>query len=129
MNRERMVSAEVRVFLNHMYEYKKGVRQLVLYTMRREHESFAATRLERNGIPFLIQTVGNDKINLFFGRKECLGAVGTFIDRPLNRLTPEEDFMLGAMLGYDICRQCMRFCDRKHGYKTGEKKCKGLEVL
>lgn len=28
-------------------------------------------------------------------------------------LTPEEDFILGAMLGYDICAQCERYCKRK----------------
>ena len=119
MNRERIVPGEVRVFLNHVYEYKKGVRQLVLYTMSREHEVFASMRLEKSQIPFLTQAVGKNKINLFFGRKECLDAVRTFIDRPLNRLTPEEDFMLGAMLGYDIGRQCMRFCDRKYGCRAG----------
>ena len=35
------------------------------------------------------------------------------VTRPLNMLTPEEDFILGAMLGYDICAQCKRYCDRK----------------
>ncbi len=33
--------------------------------------------------------------------------------RPLNQLTPEEDFILGTMLGYDLCAQCERFCERK----------------
>ena len=56
--------------------------------------------------------VGN-KVNLYFGKRACLDAVKTFIDKPLNRLTPEEDFMLGAMLGYDITLQCERFCTRK----------------
>jgi hypothetical protein len=28
-------------------------------------------------------------------------------------LSPEQDFILGAMLGYDICVQCKRYCDRK----------------
>ena len=35
------------------------------------------------------------------------------VTRPLNQLTPEEDFILGAMLGYDICTQCERYCERK----------------
>lgn len=26
---------------------------------------------------------------------------------------PEEDFMLGIMLGYDISMQCERYCKRK----------------
>ena len=32
--------------------------------------------------------------------------------RPLQLLSPEEDFILGALLGYDICMQCERFCKR-----------------
>ena len=36
------------------------------------------------------------------------------VDKPLNQLTPEEDFILGAMLGYDICAQCERYCARKN---------------
>lgn len=35
------------------------------------------------------------------------------INRPLHQLSPEEDFMLGAMLGYDICAQCERYCELK----------------
>ena len=31
----------------------------------------------------------------------------------LDDVTPEEDFILGAMLGYDICAQCERYCERK----------------
>lgn len=34
------------------------------------------------------------------------------ITRPLQQLSPEEDFILGALLGYDICMQCERFCKR-----------------
>lgn len=34
-------------------------------------------------------------------------------NKPLSQLTPEEDFILGAMLGYDICAQCERYCERK----------------
>ena len=37
----------------------------------------------------------------------------TFVDKPLNKLTPEEDFMLGIMLGYDISMQCERYCKPK----------------
>ena len=30
---------------------------------------------------------------------------------------PEEDFILGAMLGYDLCQQCKRYCSKKEGIK------------
>ena len=55
----------------------------------------------------------DDKVNLYFGKRSCLDAVQTFVDKPLNKLTPEEDFMLGIMLGYDISMQCERYCKRK----------------
>ena len=51
-------------------------------------------------------------MNLYFGNRQCLKAVATFIHKPLNELSPEEDFMLGAMLGYDIVGQCERYCKR-----------------
>ena len=49
----------------------------------------------------MIQEVSEKKVNLYFGKQECLDAVKTFIHKPLNRLSPEEDFMLGAYLGCD----------------------------
>ena len=30
---ERKVPGEIRIFLNHVYEFKKGVRNMVLYTI------------------------------------------------------------------------------------------------
>lgn len=44
-------------------------------------------------------------------------AMRRLIIRPLNQLTAEEDFILGAMLGYDLCQQCKRYCDKKDGLK------------
>ncbi|MCI1681475.1 MAG: DUF2023 family protein [Bacteroides sp.] len=104
---------ELKVFLNHIYELKKGVRQMVLYTANKKYEDFAIKRLNSQKICYIIQPVGNDRINLFFGRKECINAIRLLITRPLNKLTPEEDFILGAVLGYDLSAQCKRFCERK----------------
>ena len=104
---------ELKVFLNHIHEFKKGVRQMILYTTNRKYEDFAVRRLDNQKINYLIQPVGTDKINLFFGRKECINASRYLVNRPLNQLSPEEDFILGAILGYDICAQCKRSCERK----------------
>lgn len=104
---------DMKVFLNHIYEFKKGVRQMVLYTANKKIEDFAIKRLESQKIKYIIQRVDGERINVFFGRPECINAIRMIVTRPLNLLTPEEDFMLGAMLGYDICAQCKRFCDRK----------------
>lgn len=104
---------DMKVLCNHIYEYKKGVRQMVLYTCNKRMEQYAVERLKHQGIPYLIQPVGNDRLNLFFGRQECLAAIRLMVTRPLNELSPEEDFILGALLGYDIRMQCERYCHRK----------------
>lgn len=114
----KTLPGEVRIFLNHIYEYKKGVRNMVLYTINKKHEDFVTQRLTSQQISFIKQEVDRNKINLFFGREECVNAIRSFVDRPLNQLTPEEDFILGAMLGYDICRQCERYCKRKENIKS-----------
>lgn len=106
-------TAEINVFLNHIYELKKGVRQMVLYTTNRRNEQFAVNRLRNHKIKYLIQPVDDERINLFFGKSECIEAIRMLVTRPLYKLTPEEDFILGAMLGYDICTQCRRYCTRK----------------
>lgn len=104
---------DMKVLMNHIYEFKKGVRQMILFTFNKKYETFALERLKRQNIDYIIQPVGNDRLNLFFGKKECMDAVRVMVTRPLNQLTPEEDFMLGALLGYDICAQCERYCERK----------------
>ena len=104
---------DMKVLLNHIYEFKKGVRQMVLYTFNKKYQDFVVARLHSQQIPYSIQPVGNNCLNLFFGRKECLDAIRLIITKPLNQLSPEEDFILGAMLGYDIRVQCERYCERK----------------
>lgn len=104
---------DMKVLMNHIYEYKKGVRQMVLFTFNKKYEDFAIERLKHQNINYIIQPVGNNRMNLFFGKKECMDAIKLMVTRPLNQLTPEEDFMLGALLGYDICAQCERYCERK----------------
>ena len=105
--------AAIKVLMNHIYEYQKGVRRMVLFTFNKKYEEYAVTRLRHQNISYLLIPVGNDRMNLFFGRKECLDAIRLMVTRPLNQLSPEEDFILGAMLGYDICAQCERYCTRK----------------
>lgn len=109
---ERM-PIDMKVLMNHIYEYKKGVRQMVLFTMNKRYEEFALQRLEHQRIPYVLQPAGKNTVNLYFGRKECLEAIRLIVTRPLNELTPEEDFILGTMLGYDLCAQCERYCERK----------------
>lgn len=81
--------AELKVFLNHVYEYKKGVRHMVLYTTNRRYEEFAVERLNKQRIDYCIQPIGCNKINLFFGRRECIEVIQSLASRPLNELTPD----------------------------------------
>ena len=104
---------DMKVLMNHIYEYKKGVRQMILFTCNARYEDFAVNRLKSQGIEYIIQRVGNSNINIFFGKKQCLDAIRIIVDKPLVRLSPEHDFIIGALLGYDICCQCERFCERK----------------
>ena len=104
---------EMKVLMNHIYEYKKGVRRMILFTCNRRFGTFATQRLGRQSIDYVVQPAGKENINIYFGRRECLDAIRLFVTRPLNELSPEEDFILGAMLGYDICAQCERYCERK----------------
>lgn len=113
MNNIQRVPSELRVLSNHIYEYKKGVRNLILYTFSRKYEYDVIKRLENQQIAYIRQDINNRTINLFFGRQECLELIRFLVDRPLNSLSPEEDFMLGALLGYDLCRQCERYCTLK----------------
>lgn len=113
MTTKAMLPPEMSVFLNHIYELKKGVRHMVLMTMHPAFEEFAVKRLEANHIAYHVQQVCPEKINLYFGKKECLDALRYIATKPVNLLTPEEDFILGTLLGYDVCMECERYCSRK----------------
>lgn len=103
----------MKVFGHHLYEYKKGLRNLVLHTFGREHVETAVRRLEVAGIDYEIYPVGSRRVNLFFGAKESIGVIRSIGKSNLNDYTPEEDFMLGIMLGYERRRQCQRFLEMK----------------
>ncbi|MCR5393942.1 MAG: DUF2023 family protein [Bacteroidales bacterium] len=115
--------SELRVLSNHIYEFQKGVRQMVLFTCAKKYGDEAVERLESQGIPYILQPAGRQNVNVYFGRRECLDAIRLIATRPLNQLSPEEDFMLGAMLGYDICVQCERYCQQKGRCCHGDGQC------
>lgn len=105
---------------HHIYEIRKGVRRLALLTMRKERYLRALARLDSCGVAFLAQECGSDKVNLFLGDPACLAVVESFACPDLSRLSPEQDFMLGALLGYDLGQQCRRyFVQRRRNLKEG----------
>lgn len=102
-----------RIFHHHLYEYGRGVRALFLMTITAHEAGAVAARLSGQGIAHFVQQVAANKVNVFFGRTAFVEAAKAFVTKPLNTLTPEEDFMLGTLLGYDREQQCVRFLERK----------------
>ena len=106
----------MKVLVHHIYEYKKGLRHLVLHTLDASLKLQAELKLQQQGIDYIIRYVTPSKINLFFGEKACVEVIDKIGDKSLNEFSPEEDFVLGTMLGYDRLQQCRRYLKlkRKH---------------
>ncbi len=113
--------SDLRVFHHHIYEFKKGIRNLILTTEKSKYKETISNKLKKENIDYLIHDVDSNKINVYFGTKECVDVVKTFSSR-LNELSPEQDFMLGIMLGYDRVKQCERYMKIKNNViKLGKK--------
>jgi len=112
----------MEVLCHHIYELKKGLRSLVLHTMSASFLDAAEAKLKRHNIDYFIRFVGNDKINIFFGVKQCVDIINSFGNKPLNEFTDEEDFILGVLLGYDRIGQCERYLSRHkaNAYKAAK---------
>lgn len=104
---------DLRVFNHHIYEYKKGLRNLILTTEKAKYRDVIEEKLQHNGISYIIHDIKGDKINVYFGADPCIEVVKTFSPK-LNKLTPEQDFILGIMLGYDRIKQCERYLKTKN---------------
>lgn len=113
----RQEYTDLRVFHHHIYEYKKGIRNLILTTEKSKYRNSIENRLQHENIAYVIHEVDDKKINVYFGEKSCVDVVKT-LNPKLNELTPEQDFILGIMLGYDRVRQCDRYLKMKHKQAT-----------
>jgi len=103
----------MKVFNHHVYEYRKGLRNLILYTTCSNNIAIIKKRLERIKIEFEIYSIGPSKINVFFGNIYCIEIIKSINKKNLNEYTPEEDFILGTMLGYCRKQQCTRYLKLK----------------
>ncbi len=106
-------TAEMQILLHHVYEYNKGLRNLVLHTMSANEQYKTEELLTRKGISYFLAAVNSRKINVFFGKEQCVKIIESFGEKSLSDFTDEEDFILGTMLGYDRTQQCDRYIKRK----------------
>lgn len=96
----------------YLYELKKGVRPLFLLTMSTAEAELVQKRLEKEAVAFYRHRVSDAKVNMFFGLRPCIDMVKAMVTGPLNALSPEQDFILGTLLGYDCQQQCQRYLSR-----------------
>jgi len=104
-----LTPATMRLFAHHLYEYKKGVRQLIMMTMGVREATPITRRLDAKLIDYYVHPVTATKVNMFFGRSAWVETTRSVVTKPLNQLSAEEDFILGTLLGYDKEEQCRRF--------------------
>jgi len=109
------------VFNHHIYEYKRGIRNLILHTTKQSNQPLIEQRLTDEHIAYIIRKVNRTKINVFFGHRHCIELLASFDTLSLDKLTNEQDFILGIMLGYDRLKQCKRYIQRlNNGVKVEE---------
>ncbi|NFV79174.1 DUF2023 family protein [Magnetospirillum aberrantis] len=102
-------SVALRFLANHLYEYRKGVRRMFMMTLTPPEAQAVRQRLDREDIAYHVQEVGPSKVNVLFGHAAWVETASRIVTKPLARLSPAEDFMLGTLLGYDPEQQCRRF--------------------
>jgi hypothetical protein len=102
------------VFNHHLYEYKKGLRNLVLQTCSYELGRCILPKLRRYKVEYLVYPLSKKHINIFFGDSACIEIIKKIGKFSLSEYTPEEDFILGIMLGYDRNKQCERYLKLRH---------------
>lgn len=103
----------MRVFVHYLYEYKKGLRNLALYTGNTEEKEKIEKKLKKENIDYYIQKNNDVRMNVFFGDSVCIKMIKQMKFKQLSNLTEDEDFILGIMLGYDRLKQCERYLKRK----------------
>lgn len=101
----------MRVFNTYLYEISKGTKPAALVTLEISNLDIIKKKLKDKGFDFIVQELQDSKVNVFFGKKECMDAIRAFL-KPLSKLNPYEDFILGTILGYSPCVQCKRFISK-----------------
>lgn len=98
---------------HNIYEIRKGVRKLALVTIGRLHLEAAIARIMRAGIAYRVLETTGAQVNVLLGAAECIAVIDSFAEENLSRFSPEQDFILGAFLGYDLSQQCHRYLGKR----------------
>jgi len=104
----------IDVLCHDAYEINRGVKPLAFITTNAKNQECIEEKLKSIGIAYEIHKLPNSIINVYFGDRNCVEIIKEINKPRLSDLTPEEDFILGAMLGYDIKEQCQRYLRRNH---------------
>ncbi len=96
----------------YIYEIKRGTKPVALLTINNKETNCAIEKVKKAKLDWVIQECGSGKVNLFFGSKPCINTIKTFIHKPLDKISPQEDFILGIILGYSREKQCERYLDK-----------------
>ncbi len=105
---------ELAVFFHMIYELNKGLRNLALLTTTSDNIEIVKDRLEKCNYEFLVEELKEKYVNIFFGTKEPIEVLKKFSKGSLKKYTPEEDFILGVLLGYNTEQQCKRYLKMKN---------------
>ena len=116
------------IFLHHLYEYRKGLRNLILHTVHVSLKDKIIEILQQQHIAYLVFPVTASKFNIFFGNDQCIAVLKEIGKSDLTDFTDEEDFILGIMLGYDRLKQCERYLKRKRLRHSTVSKARPHEV-
>jgi hypothetical protein len=112
MDQPASLTATLGIFRHHLYELSKGMRPLVLMTVGTEAAKPIVAHLVAAGIAHHVHDARRSRVNIAFGQAAAVTAVKRFMVGPLCDLSPEHDFMLGILLGYDREQQCLRYLAR-----------------
>ena len=114
----REKEGKMELFKHLIYEYKKGAKDLALYTCETNDKQTFTEILQKMKIQYHINNIGSGKVNIFFGSNPCLKIIRGFSNKSLDKLTPYEDFILGIMLGYSRNEQYNRLLAKITPQKT-----------
>lgn len=113
--RSALKAATLKIYHHHLYELSKGLRPLAMMTLTRDEAAPVIAELVASGVAHHVQNLCRAKVNVVFGRPSAVATATTLLARPLCDLSPEQDFMLGILLGYDREQQCLRYLARAEG--------------